>query len=90
MLQFIFGSLAVLFFLMAAEHWLPEYAAHLVGKLAGFEGIICGTSVIYLAMAEIINEAHGEVILPIGEYQDSKARPEATVCAEAVPRSSAA
>ena len=30
-LQFIFGSLAVLFFLLAAEHWLPEHAAHLVG-----------------------------------------------------------
>jgi succinate-acetate transporter protein len=71
-LQFIFGSLAVLFFLLAAEHWLPEHAAHLVGKLAGFEGIICGLSAIYLAMAEVINEALGEVILPIGEYRSEK------------------
>jgi succinate-acetate transporter protein len=70
-LQFIFGSLAVLFFLLAAEHWLPEHAAHLVGRIAGFEGMVCGFSAIYLAMAEIINEAHGQVVLPIGEYRAS-------------------
>lgn len=66
-LQFIFGSLTVLFALLAVEHWLPEHAAHLVGKIAGFEGIACGASAIYLAMAEIINEAHGRTLLPIGE-----------------------
>ncbi|WP_372807434.1 acetate uptake transporter [Pontiella sp.] len=70
-LQFIFGSLAVLFFLLAAEHWVPEHAAHLIGKIAGFEGMVCGFSAIYLAMAEIINEAHGQVLLPIGEYRPS-------------------
>lgn len=69
-LQFIFGSLAVLFMLLAVEHWLPEHAAHMVGRIAGFEGIVCGASAIYLAMAEIINEAHGRVLLPIGEYTD--------------------
>ncbi|MDF7823279.1 acetate uptake transporter [Pontiellaceae bacterium B12227] len=72
-LQFIFASLALLFFLLALEHWLPEHAARTVGMLAGFEGIICGASAIYLAMAEIINEAHGTVVLPIGEYQPNSA-----------------
>lgn len=72
-LQFIFASLALLFFLLALEHWLPEYIAHSVGMLAGFEGIICGASAIYLAMAEVINEAHGAVVLPIGEYQPNRA-----------------
>lgn len=88
-LQFIFGSLAVLFFLLAAEHWLPEHAAHLVGRLAGFEGIICGASAIYLAMAEIINEAHGGVVFPIGEYQGDVPA-ESDSCLQGAPSSSAA
>ncbi|VGO16926.1 Succinate-acetate/proton symporter SatP [Pontiella desulfatans] len=73
-LQFIFASLTVLFFLLALEHWLPEHTAHTVGIVAGFEGIVCGASAIYLAMAEIINEAHGTVVLPIGEYQPRASR----------------
>lgn len=68
-LQFIFGSLTVLFLLLAIEHWLPEHAAHTFGIIAGFEGILCGASAIYLAMAEVINETHGTVVLPIGEYK---------------------
>ena len=72
-LQFVFASLALLFFLLAAKHWLPEQAAHIVGIIAGYEGIICGASAIYLAMAEVINEAHGSTILPIGEYQADRA-----------------
>jgi succinate-acetate transporter protein len=77
-LQFIFASLTVLFMLLAVEHWLPEHAAHLVGKIAGFEGILCGASAIYLAMAEVINEAHGRVVLPIGEYRPLKNTDHAT------------
>jgi succinate-acetate transporter protein len=65
-LQFIFASLTVLFFLLAAEHWLPASAAHTIGRIAGFEGIVCGLSAIYLAMAEVINEMHGKTLLPIG------------------------
>lgn len=79
-LQFIFGSLTVLFMLLAAEHWLPEHSAHLVGKIAGFEGIICGASAIYLAMAEIINEAHGKELLPIGEYKEKNGASKNTGC----------
>ena len=73
-LQFIFGSLTILFLLLAIEHWVPEHAAHLIGKIAGFEGIVCGASAIYLAMAEIINEAHGKTLLPIGEYTEKMAK----------------
>ena len=39
----------------------------LIGTIAGFEGIICGLSAIYLAMAEVINEQYGRNVLPIGE-----------------------
>ncbi len=34
---------------------------------AGFEGIFCGASAIYLAMAEVLNEQYGRTMLPIGE-----------------------
>ncbi|WP_019612974.1 acetate uptake transporter [Psychromonas ossibalaenae] len=63
-LQFIFGSLTVLFFLLAARDFT---GSALIGKIAGFEGLICGLSAIYLAMAEVINEQYGREILPIGE-----------------------
>ena len=62
-LQFVFLSLAILFFLLAIKDWT---GIEMIGKIAGFEGIICGLSAIYLAMAEVIDESHGRPILPIG------------------------
>jgi len=62
-LQFVFLSLWILFFLLAIRDWS---GSAVVGKIAGFEGIICGLSAIYLAMAEVINETQGKVVLPIG------------------------
>ena len=63
-LQFIFASLTLLFVLLATHHFT---GSALIGKIAGFEGIICGLSAIYLAMAEVINEQHGRTVLPIGD-----------------------
>lgn len=62
-LQFIFLSLWILFFLLAIRDWT---GSAIVGTIAGWEGIVCGASAIYLAMAEVINETRGKVILPIG------------------------
>ena len=68
-LQFVFMSVTVLFFLLAARD-LTGNAALLgnfkIGTLAGYEGIICGLSAIYLGVAEVLNEAHKKTILPIG------------------------
>jgi uncharacterized protein len=61
-LQFIFLSLWILFFLLALRDWT---GVPLIGTIAGYEGIICGLSAIYLAMAEVINEKLGKVVLPI-------------------------
>ena len=60
-LQFIFLSLWILFFLLAIRDWS---GSALVGTIAGYEGIICGFSAIYLAMAEVINEKMGKVVCP--------------------------
>ena len=62
-LQFVFFSLFVLFFLLAAKDWTGSAA---IGSLAGWEGILCGASAIYLAMAQVINESFERVVLPIG------------------------
>jgi succinate-acetate transporter protein len=62
-IQFVFMSLAVLFFLLTAQKLTGD--ATLL-KITGGEGIICGLSAVYLGLAEVLNEAHGRAFLPIG------------------------
>jgi succinate-acetate transporter protein len=61
-LQFVFMSLAILFFMLSTGELLENTWFTI---LTGIEGIICGLSAIYLGLAEVINEAHGKTILPI-------------------------
>ncbi|MGQ3906008.1 acetate uptake transporter [Mixta calida] len=63
-LQFVFASLTVLFALLAIGNITGNKA---LLTFAGYEGILCGASAIYLAMAEVINEQLGCKVLPIGE-----------------------
>ena len=65
-IQFVFLSLTVLFWLLAIRDWTGN---HTVGIIAGWEGIVCGSSAFYLAMAEVLNEVHGKTLLPIGEIK---------------------
>jgi len=62
-LQFVFISLTILFWLLAVGDWTGSAS---IKTFAGYEGIVCGLSAIYLAMAEVLNEVHGRTILPIG------------------------
>jgi succinate-acetate transporter protein len=39
--------------------------------IAGAEGVICGFSAFYLSLAEVLNEAHKRVVLPIGPVPSS-------------------
>lgn len=62
-LQFVFLSLSILFFLLA----LGDFTGIAwIKTLAGIEGIVCGFSAIYLAMAEVINESYNKRVFPIG------------------------
>ena len=63
-LQVVFASLTVLFFLLAARDFAES---ELIGTIAGWEGIFCGGSAIYLAMAEVLEEQLGRAVLPIGK-----------------------
>ena len=62
-LQFVFISLSILFWLLTLSE---VTGSNTVTTIAGYEGIICGLSAIYLAMAEVINETYGKIILPTG------------------------
>ena len=64
MLQFVFLSLTVLFALLAIGHLVDNEG---IVKVAGWIGLICGASAIYLAMGEVLNEQFGRTVLPIGE-----------------------
>ena len=61
-LQFVFLSLAILFFLLTARDLTGSTD---IGIIAGYEGIICGLSAVYTALAEVLNEAHGKTVLPL-------------------------
>ncbi len=63
-LQFVFLSLTVLFALLAVGNITGNGA---IIHIAGWVGLVCGASAIYLAMGEVLNEQFGRTILPIGE-----------------------
>jgi len=60
-LQVVFITLTILFFSLAIG---DASASVTVKTIAGYEGILCGFSAIYLATAEVINETYGKTILP--------------------------
>ncbi len=62
-IQFVFMSLAILFFLLTARELLGNPAWF--NTVCGVEGVICGSSAIYLAIAEVLNESHRKTVLPI-------------------------
>jgi uncharacterized protein len=61
-LQIVFASLTILFFLLAADHATGNPS---IGKIAGYEGIICGLSAIYAGIANVLNEVYGRIVLPL-------------------------
>lgn len=61
-LQFVFGSLVVLFALLAIADFSGNES---IKVIAGYEGIICGASALYTAIAQILNEIYKAEILPI-------------------------
>ncbi|RPH31743.1 MAG: hypothetical protein EHM93_12415 [Bacteroidales bacterium] len=60
-LKFVFMNVWILFFLLAIHNWTGSES---IGIIAGYVGIICGSSAVYLAMAEILEETLGKRLLP--------------------------
>ncbi|MFH1786305.1 MAG: acetate uptake transporter [archaeon] len=61
-LQFVFFTLFVLFWLLALGKATGSAA---ITKFAGYEGILCGFSAIYVAAAQVLNEVYGKTVLKI-------------------------
>lgn len=61
--QVVFGSLTVLFALLALGDATGNEA---ITHFAGWEGIFCGASAMYAAAAQILNEIYGRDVLPLG------------------------
>jgi succinate-acetate transporter protein len=62
-LMVVFGSLTLLFFLLAAGDFTGN---HTITVVAGVEGIFTGLSAVYLGIAQVLNETYGRTVLPIG------------------------
>src|SRR6266403_4851522 len=63
-LQVVFGSLTILFILLAIGDYIgagPDFR-----HFTGYEGIFCGFSAIYAGLAQVLNEVFGKVVLPLG------------------------
>jgi succinate-acetate transporter protein len=70
-LQVIFGLLALLFFLLAAaDHW----GGAALKQFAGYEGVFCGFSAVYTALAHVLNEIYGRTVLPLGPVKQQPAQ----------------
>ena len=61
--QVVFGSLTVLFLLLALGDFTGN---HTITMIAGIEGICCGLSAIYSAVARIVNGEFGKTVMPVG------------------------
>jgi uncharacterized protein len=63
-LMVVFGSLTVLFFLLAAGDLTGLES---ITRVAGWEGLFTGLAAMYLGIAQVLNESFGRVVLPIGQ-----------------------
>lgn len=61
-LQFVFASLALLFFTLALGDALNDPT---ITQIAGYIGIICGLSAMYTALGQVLNEVYGRELVPL-------------------------
>lgn len=66
--QIVFGSLALLFFLLAYGDFTN--ASPGFKHFTGWEGIFCGFTAIYTGLAQVLNELYAKVILPLGPVKN--------------------
>ncbi|MEO6454056.1 MAG: acetate uptake transporter, partial [Ginsengibacter sp.] len=62
-LQVVFLSLTILFFLLAISDFTGNASLRI---FAGYEGIFCGLAAFYGSVAQVLNEVYGRVVLPLG------------------------
>lgn len=62
-LQVVFGTLTILFFLLAIG---DATGNSMVTTVAGYEGILCGLSAMYAGLAQVLNEVYKKTVAPLG------------------------
>jgi uncharacterized protein len=75
-LQFVFASLALLFFTLALGDALNEPT---ITQLAGYIGIVCGLSAMYTALAQVLNEVYGRELVPLCPVKKVETKPVVSV-----------
>jgi hypothetical protein len=63
-LQVVFGTLTILFFLLAIGDATGASAGF--KHFTGLEGLVCGFAAIYAGLAQVLNELAGKIVLPLG------------------------
>jgi succinate-acetate transporter protein len=63
-LQVVFGTLTILFFLLAWSKYSGTGDAF--NHFTGYEGLLCGFSAFYTGIAQVLNEVFGKTVLPLG------------------------
>ncbi len=61
-MMWLFGTVVVLFALLALANFT---GSHLIHTIAGIEGIICGASALYIALAQLYEEVYQRPLLPL-------------------------
>ena len=59
--QWVFGTLTVLFFLLAAGDFSGNKG---ISMVAGYEGLVCGLVAVYAALAQLLHDAFGKKVIP--------------------------
>jgi len=62
-LMTVFGSLTILFWAAGRR---GSQRSESFTRVAGWEGLFCGLSAMYLGIAQVLNESFGRTVLPIG------------------------
>jgi succinate-acetate transporter protein len=62
-LQFTFLALWITFGLLAGGEWTGSGLVRMAG---GYMGLLTAALAFYLSAADVINEVHGRVVLPVG------------------------
>jgi hypothetical protein len=66
-LQIVFGTLTLLFFLLAYGDFANVSPAF--KHFTGWEGVVCGFSAIYTGLAHVMNAVSGKTVWPLGKIQ---------------------
>ena len=68
-LMAVFGTLWLLFFLLAIGKWENVSPTSTAAIVTGWEGVLCGLTAMYTSIALVLNEVYGKSVLPLWPRQ---------------------